>query len=91
MRLIDADEFKCYIERGFEETKGMFKTEKGRELAEATTKAFLQDIDEQPTAYDMDKVVEQFNNRRYRSEVVYIDEAIEIVKEGRIDEQKEES
>lgn len=49
------------------------------------------DIQEQPTAYDMDKVVEQLKNASYErfrnagmggENVVNLDDAIEIVKAG---------
>lgn len=56
-RLIDADKFKKYISESYEEMKGYFKTEKGRTLACQLTKDFMLDIDEQPTAYDVDKVI----------------------------------
>ena len=48
MRLIDADAFKNYIQEGWEATKHEFK-HAYRELAEAITQSFLDDIDEQPT------------------------------------------
>ena len=43
-------------------------------------------IKEQPTAYDIDKVVEEFRKASWEetdiSTVIYIDDAIEIVKQG---------
>lgn len=91
-RLIDADAFKEYIENGFQEATNLFKNEEGRELARQITDAFCRDIDEQPTAYDIDKVVEQLKERSKefnsglrlhgKPEDMLTDEAIEIVKEG---------
>lgn len=54
-------------------------------------------IDEQPTAYDVDKTVEQLKNISYErfgnarmggENVVNLDDAIEIVKAGGIDDKK---
>ena len=92
MKLIDADAFKEYIENGFQEATNLFKNEEGRELARQITDAFCRDIDEQPTAYDIDKVVEQLKERSKefnsglrlhgKPEEMLTDEAIEIVKAG---------
>ena len=92
MRLIDADAFKEYIAHGFQEATNLFKNEEGRELARQITDAFCRDIDEQPTAYDIDKVVEQLKERSKefnsglrlhgKPEEMLTDEAIEIVKAG---------
>ena len=92
MRLIDADAFKEYIENGFQEATNLLKNEEGRELARQITDAFCRDIDEQPTAYDIDKVVEQLKERSKefnsglrlhgKPEEMLTDEAIEIVKAG---------
>lgn len=49
MRHIDADAFKEYISEGYKEMKNLFFEEEYRTLAEKITKAFLDDIDEQPT------------------------------------------
>lgn len=58
MRLIDADLLKknCKCTGGFEDN---FKCVSLSELAEV--------IDEQPTAFDVDKVVEQLETRRIRA------------------------
>lgn len=58
-RLIDADEFKKYIIQGAD---GILVSEKYFDLAVQMTKDFLKDIDEQPTAYDVGKVVEELKN-----------------------------
>ena len=57
-RMIDADDFKDYIVYGFEQNKDLFD-DKHRDLAKVITCGFLKDIDEQPTVYDIDKVIEQ--------------------------------
>lgn len=63
-RLIDADAFKEYIENGFQDAYNLFKNEECRDAARQITDAFCRDIDEQPTAYDVDKVVEQLEEER---------------------------
>ena len=86
MRLIDADEFKKQI-------AGMaiannYPADKANRMCEL--------IDQQPTAYDVDKVVERLDmerNRMYREDGslmaartnISIDKAIEIVKSGGIE------
>lgn len=64
MRLIDADAFKEYIKNGFQDAMNLVKNEEGRDIARQITDAFCRDIDEQPTAYDADKVVEQLEEER---------------------------
>lgn len=91
-RLIDADAFKEYIKNGFQDAMNLFKNEEGRDVARQITEAFCRDIDEQPTAYDIDKVVEQLKERSKefnsglrlhgKPEEMLTDEAIEIVKAG---------
>jgi peroxiredoxin family protein len=92
-RLIDADKFKKYISESYEELKGCFKTEKGRTLACQLTKDFMLDIDEQPTAYDADKVVEELKELAIEFEFfgtcndyVELSHAVEIVKRGGMDD-----
>ena len=85
MRLIDADEFKEYIVDGFEQSKDLF-TDEQRDFVKVITCGFLKDIDEQPTAYDIDKVVEQLEEN-YSCDVgnlkmISVDKAIEIVTGG---------
>lgn len=92
MRLIDADVFKEYIKNGFRDAMNLVKNEEGRDIARQITDAFCRDIDEQPTAYDIDKVVEQLKERSKefnsglrlhgKPEDMLTDEAIEIVKAG---------
>jgi hypothetical protein len=67
-------------------TKAMFQYVKGE-------KTIGQIIDEQPTAYDMDKVVKEiqtyeaseFVRRCYDENLIYKDAAIDIVKRGGIE------
>lgn len=89
MRLIDADVFKEYIKNGFRDATNLFKTEEYRDLARQITEAFCLDIDEQPTAYDVDKVVEQLEEASFydsfvleETKVIDLPKAIEIVKAG---------
>jgi rubrerythrin len=85
MRLIDADAFKKYISEGYEERKDDFKTEKYRHIAEEATKGFIMDIDEQETAYDVDKAVEELKELAIEFESSYyveLSHAIDIVKRG---------
>ena len=76
MRLIDADTLKDTL------LKHRYTTEHNQ---------IFRDIDEQPTAYDADKVVEQLNEKATLSrpvgwsksyEIVTLKDAIEIVKIG---------
>lgn len=76
MRLIDADTLKDTL------LKHRYTTERNQ---------IFRYIDEQPTAYDADKVVEQLNEKSTLSrpvgwsksyEIVTLKDAIEIVKQG---------
>lgn len=58
MRLIDADHFKKMI------AGGAIKT--GTETAAGLGAAICRLVDAEPTAYDVDKVVEQLEEYRYR-------------------------
>lgn len=86
MRLIDADVFKQQI-AGMAIVAG-YSPQKANRLCKL--------IDEQPTAYDVDKVVERLEKEKnplYREDgslmgertAIRIDKAIEIVKGGGID------
>ena len=86
MRLVDVDKIK--------------KNLKSVTLSNGTllnTNTVLALLDKYPTAYDVDKVVEQLKNvsyERFRNagmggeNVVNLDDAIEIVKAGGIDDKK---
>lgn len=73
MRLIDADVFEVISLQG-----------KSEEFCNGVM-WMLEQIDNQPTAYDIDKVVEELEVERFRSnyeqEQVVYDKAIEIVNE----------
>lgn len=80
MRLIDADALKINI---YHNRKVVLNDE------------LVQCIDNTPTAYDPDKVVEQMNDRSTLSrpvgwsksyEIITLDDAIEIVKGGGVDD-----
>ena len=83
MRLIEADEFKRQI-AGMAIVNG-YSAQKANKMCEL--------IDKQPTAYDVDKVVEyleqlrdRFNKKDFAIRGI-IEKAIEIVKEGYVDKQ----
>ena len=50
------------------------------------TNSIIDEVEEQPTAYDIDKVIEELGKASWEetdiSTVIYIDDAIEIVKQG---------
>lgn len=86
-RLIDADNLRQIIHnKAFDHAKN-----------EATYNALrwvLNQIDNQPTAYDVEKVVEQLDNEAYTTtdtvcggifEAVRLNSAIEIVKRGGVE------
>ena len=82
MRLIDADKFKEYIADGFEQNEDLF-TDEQRDFVKVITWGFLKDINEQPTAYDIDEIVEKLRsylNGWVPVETIY--EVIEIVRGG---------
>ena len=87
MRLIDADEYKDYIIDSLEGYKLL--TNEYRDFARDIIRGFLKDIDAQPTAYDIDEVVEQLKEN-YSCDVgnlkmISLDKAIEIVKKRGIE------
>lgn len=82
MRLIDADKLKEAIEEEKDDNDYMCRL---------CLESIKEIIDEQPTAYDVDKVVEQLENRSTLArpvgwskayEIIMLKDAIEIVKEG---------
>jgi hypothetical protein len=93
MRLIDADElFKQISKNSYLVAQKNNSVEKGM-----TITGIKQAIDEQPTAYDVDKVVEEiqtyesseFIRRCYDENLIYKDAAIDIVKRGGVNDNKE--
>jgi hypothetical protein len=83
MRLIDADEFKDYISEGYEQHKDELKMKEYKTLAAGITKGFLKDIEEQPTAYDIEKVCRELLDARESDNMVDCYHAIRIVKQGK--------
>lgn len=78
MRLIDADKLKKAIEEEKDDNDYMCR------LCLESTKEI---IDEQPTAYDVDKVVEQLENYLFEKYCIEGDTTIdEIVKGGGVDD-----
>ena len=90
MRLIDADEYKDYIVDNLDSYKLL--TGEYRDFARDITRGFLKDIDAQPTAYDIDKIIERLEEKSeiYCKEygypedenILYLPDAVEIVKGG---------
>ena len=85
MRLIDADKLKEAIEEEKDDNDYMCR------LCLESTKEI---IDNQPTAFDLDKVMEQLEDRSTLSrpvgwsktyEIIMLKDAIEIVKGGGVD------
>lgn len=82
MRLIDVDEFKKFISE-------LPNGENG--YSQVYDKSSILDfIDDQPTAYDVDKVVERLEVNSMFAQVddepfVMLDDAVEIVKSGGIE------
>ncbi len=83
MRLIDADELIEYIKIW----------EIGTSIS-SDQKEFIDCVNRQPTAFDVDKVVEQLENRSVLArpvgwskayEIIMLKDAIEIVKEGGVE------
>ena len=73
MRLIDADKFKEFLTKLYEEG--------------APYDGIIELLDKEPTAYDVDKVVEELEEIKVIGTYPYdvVKEAIEIVKGGGID------
>ena len=94
MRLIDADEFKKYLETGMNALERLWEERVEALLwAEKVTGGVVKAIDAQPVAYDLDGVLERLEkekNPMYREDgtlmaertSISIDKAIEIVKGG---------
>lgn len=87
MRLIDADVLNNFIDK--------WLSKKCDEHGNTTPNEWLNSlkrcVEEQPTAYDVSKVVDEFEKESYRiddsatlssRDVIDIDDAIEIVKQG---------
>ena len=81
MRLIDADNVNFHCNYDGDCTGDIYSCKECENYI-----CDFRDIQEQPTAYDIDKVVEELKNASWEetdiSTVIYIDDAIEIVKKG---------
>nr|DAG46906.1 MAG TPA: hypothetical protein [Caudoviricetes sp.] len=64
MRLIDAEIFKEYVMKGFRDNESRLKTEEYRDFARQIAESFCRDIDEQPTAYDVNEVLRQLDEEK---------------------------
>ena len=95
MRLIDADELVLHLNDFMLQQSSIDVQDIESINVSAVIKDCIKAVDEQPTAYDVDKVVEELEDRskEYNSgvrlhgkpEEIITNEAIEIVKGGGID------
>lgn len=95
MRLIDVDEFKNYTVNDFERNKNLFGDTEYRDFVKAIIFAVVQDLDEQPIAYDIDRVIEQLEKVSFvdvdeeyvddGQRMLFLHDAIEIVKKGGVE------
>ena len=93
MRLIDADEYKDYIVDNLDSYKLL--TDEYRAFAREITRGFLKDLDIQPTAYDIDKIIERLEeeSKIYCKEygypedenILYLPDVIAIVRKGGVE------
>lgn len=95
MRMIDADKLLELIKEQKEREIGAYA--KGVNAGLNIVKSIINDETQTPTAYDVDKVVEQLKNVSYErfgnagmggENVVNLEDTIEIVKAGGIDDKK---
>lgn len=95
MRLIDADKLILYLnDYALQESPSDVEYAGDRKVSRAVYKAItdcIRAVDEQPTAFDFDKVVEQLEKRSALArpvgwskayEIIMLKDAIEIVKGG---------
>lgn len=95
MRLIDADKLILYLnDYALQESPSDVESAGDRKVSRAVYKAItdcIRAVDEQPTAFDFDKVVEQLEKRSVLArpvgwskayEIIMLKDAIEIVKGG---------
>lgn len=95
MRLIDADKLILYLnDYALQESPSDVESAGDRKVSRAVYKAItdcIRVVDEQPTAFDFDKVVEQLEKRSALArpvgwskayEIIMLKDAIEIVKGG---------
>lgn len=95
MRLIDADKLILYLnDYALQESPSDVESAGDRKVSRVVYKAItdcIRAVDEQPTAFDFDKVVEQLEKRSALArpvgwskayEIIMLKDAIEIVKGG---------
>lgn len=95
MRLIDADKLILHLnDYALQESPSDVESAGDRKVSRAVYKAItdcIRAVDEQPTAFDVNKVVEQLENRSVLArpvgwskayEIIMLKDAIEIVKGG---------
>lgn len=95
MRLIDADKLISHLnDYALQESPSDVESAGDRKVSRAVYKAItdcIRAVDEQPTAFDVNKVVEQLDNRSALArpvggskayEIIMLKDAIEIVKGG---------
>ena len=85
MRLVDIDEFENNTVSEFERNNNF----EYRDMVKSIIFSIVQDLDKQPTAYNIDRVIEQLEEN-YSCDVgnlkmISLDKAIEIVKKRGIE------
>ena len=85
MRLVDIDEFENNTVSEFERNNNF----EYRDMVKSIICSIFQDLDKQPTAYNIDRVIEQLEEN-YSCDVgnlkmISLDKAIEIVKKRGIE------
>ena len=98
MRLIDADKLILYLnDYALQESPSDVESAGDRKVSRAVYKAItdcIRAVDEQPTAFDLDKVMEQLEDRSALArpvgwskayEIIMLKDAIEIVKGGGVE------
>lgn len=98
MRLIDADKRLSKLKKAYDEVDAKYhETDFDSFYGGGCSmiQEIIKEVDEQPTAYDVDKVVEQLKEASYErfgndgmgeELVVNLDDAIEIIRDGGKDE-----
>lgn len=98
MRLIDADKLILHLnDYALQESPSNVESAGDRKVSRAVYKAItdcIRAVDEQPTAFDLDKVMEQLEDRSALArpvgwskayEIIMLKDAIEIVKGGGVE------
>lgn len=98
MRLIDADKLILHLnDYALQESPSNVESADDRKISRAVYKAItdcIRAVDEQPTAFDLDKVMEQLEDRSALArpvgwskayEIIMLKDAIEIVKGGGVE------